>query len=83
MDQGSDFQLFSYNKVACRLNQKVFLVLVTQLRERGELSYIAKDLIIYCEIWPSGDENSFSYKSDSCEYILEAAVGKNKRKTAR
>ena len=30
-----------------------------------------------------GDENSFSYKADSCEYILEAKVGKRKKKTAR
>ena len=30
-----------------------------------------------------GDENSFSYKSDTCEYILQAAVGKEQRAKAR
>ena len=30
-----------------------------------------------------GDENSFQYKSDTCEYIIEAAVGREKKKAAR
>ena len=30
-----------------------------------------------------GGENAFLYKTDSCEYILETAVGKEKRKSAR
>ena len=30
-----------------------------------------------------GDENSFQYKSDTCEYIIEAATGREKKKSAR
>ena len=30
-----------------------------------------------------GDENSFQYKSDTCEYIIEAAAGREKKKSAR
>ena len=32
---------------------------------------------------PSGTETAFEYKADTCEYIIEAAAGKEDRKNAR
>ena len=36
-----------------------------------------------CMIPLEGKENSFSYKSDSCEYIISSATGKKEKQKSR
>lgn len=48
------------------------------------VSQLKEDNTIPAYIMPlRGDENSFQYKSDTCEYIVQAAVGRQKKKSAR
>ena len=74
------------------LDRSVSVRKTTELKVKSTLCFamistvyvLQEDNSVGTYIMPlQGDENSFSYKADSCEYILEAKVGKKKKKTAR